>query len=71
MTNWKPYFNDLSFLGKHYLVRDLEGGIARHYTICNAMRPELYNNYINALKDQSDPTYKPMGREMFETNNSN
>lgn len=44
VENWKPYFRDLSFLGKHYLVRNLDGhkSIARHYTVCNAMQPEIY-----------------------------
>ena len=40
-TNWKQHYKNLSFLGKHYLVRNLNEGpsVSRHYTICNAMRP--------------------------------
>ena len=72
VENWKPYFRDLSFLGKHYLVHNLDGhkSIARHYTVCNAMQPEIYQGYLNALKDESDPNYKALGKEMFVTNNS-
>ena len=60
-------------MGKHYLVRNLNGtgSIARHYTVCNAMRPEVYNGYINALRDESDPNSKDLGKEMFVTNNQN
>ena len=56
VPNWKGYFKDLEFLAKHFLVKNLDGGeqIARHYTTCNAMIPEVYNAYINALKPESD-----------------
>ena len=51
--NWRNYQQDLSFIGKHFLIRNLDGGdkIARHYTICNTMQPEVYNAYINAMKE--------------------
>ena len=73
VTNWKQYFRDLSFLGKHYLVRNLDSGVsvARHYTICNAMRPDIYNAYINSLKPEEDPDYKAIDPRMFEIHNDN
>ena len=73
VTNWKQYFRDLSFLGKHYLVRNLDNGasVARHYTICNAMRPDVYNAYINSLKPEDDPTYKAIDPRSFDIHNTN
>ena len=63
----------MSFLGKHYLVRNLDEGssVARHYTICNAMRPEIYDAIINSLKPEEDPSYKVLDHRIFSTQNSN
>ena len=61
-TNWKSYFRDTTFIGKHFLVRNLDGGSkkARHYTICNVMRPDVYTRYVNSLREESDPQYQDM-----------
>ena len=61
-VNWKSYFRDTNFIGKHFLVSNLNGGSkkARHYTICNAMRPDLYSRYVNSLREESDPQYQDM-----------
>mgnify|MGYP007082948919 FL=1 len=44
MPNFKSYFDEFDYLAKHFLVRSLNGpnGVKRHYTICNAMRPDIY-----------------------------
>ena len=54
VPNFKGFYNGFNFMGKHFLVRDLQGGargVTRHYTICNAMRPSIYEAYIAALQD--------------------
>ena len=33
-------------------------GVSRHYTICNAMIPDVYRSYIKALKPDTDPEYE-------------
>lgn len=69
VSQWRNYQDDLSFLGKHYLVWNIDGGakVARHYTICNAMRPDVYSAYIKALKPESDPEYVALDTRMLET----
>ena len=59
VPNWKSYFKDTNFLAKHFLVQNLDGGkrIARHYTICNAMRTDIFNAYISALKPEDDDDF--------------
>lgn len=38
-------------LGKHFKIRNMENmNVYRHYTICNAMAPATYKNYLKALK---------------------
>ena len=41
VPNFKAHFHSLNFAAKHFLIRNLaeSNGVARHYTICNAMRP--------------------------------
>ena len=69
VPNWRDYQMDMSFIGKHFLVRNLNGGdkVARHYTICNAMRPDVYNAYISALKPQGDSGYQPLEMGLLDT----
>ena len=43
VPNFKKFFSGLRMTQKHFLVRSVEDGLHRHYTSCNAMRPELYN----------------------------
>jgi ferredoxin-NADP reductase len=41
-------------IGKHFLVRNIQGDkVARQYTICNIMRPQVYNELVRLLKDAS------------------
>jgi len=44
-------------LGKHFLVnnirRDNGKKISRHYTICNAMRPEIYKEVVRLLNSET------------------
>lgn len=47
----KRYYNDLSILGKHYLVRSLGNArIFRHYTIANCMVPDVYQELVRVMK---------------------
>ena len=46
--NWRNWFSDVQMIGKHFLlysgaVRDVK----RHYTICNVMIPDNYNELIH------------------------
>jgi len=41
-------------LTKHFLVRSLDNPhLYRHYTICNAMRPEIYEMYVKCLNEET------------------
>ena len=60
---------DASYMAKHFLIKALPGanGVARHYTICNAMRPDLYQALINALKPVGDEDQAPVDDELLDT----
>ena len=74
VPNFRGFYDSFDYLAKHFLVRDLEGGprgVARHYTICNAMRPAVYKAYIAALKDDSTEGhayFPPSLLDMKDTN---
>lgn len=70
VTNFKSYFNNWEYLGQHFLVRSGTGisSITRHYTICNAMRPDIYQAYISALKHPSSPDYKELNPALVKNN---
>ena len=54
VPNFKPFYPGLSMLGKHFLVRVLTGTKpARHYTVCNVMRPKVYQALVRALNEGS------------------
>lgn len=59
VPNFKAFYKDLEYLTKHFLIRSLDGSdsVARHYTICNAMRPDIYDAYLRGLKPESDPEF--------------
>lgn len=52
VPNFKPFYPGLSSLGLHFLVRCLTGTKpARHYTVCNVMRPHVYQALVRALNE--------------------
>jgi hypothetical protein len=61
VPNWKKYYPNVDYIGKHFLVRNIAAtdrdSVWRHYTICNAMKPEYYEALIKALKDVNDENY--------------
>lgn len=50
--NFKNFYSGFHMLGKHYKLRALERNplVHRHYTICNTMRPEVHNGYLESLR---------------------
>ena len=43
VPNFKEFYPGLRMQSKHFLVRCLDDKkLYRHYTICNAMRPDIY-----------------------------
>lgn len=52
MPNVKSFYPGLDTLGKHFTVKWMQshGRAKRHYTICNVMRPEVYNAVVKHLK---------------------
>jgi len=41
---WKNFFMDLAWIGRHYMIIDVEQPtLRRHYTTCNCMRRSCYN----------------------------
>ena len=69
VASWKSYYDGFDYYAKHFLIRSLEGhkSVFRHYTICNAMRPGVYQGYINALKPESDESYAPFERSLLDS----
>lgn len=50
MANNREFYPDLETIGKHYLVTNIANPtIKRHYTTCNAMKPQVYDSLLNAL----------------------
>lgn len=68
VPNFKSHFPSISYAAKHFLIRSLEGpnAIARHYTICNAMNPEIYRAYIDALRADNDPEKRQFDFSILE-----
>ena len=62
VTNFRDYFKDASYIAKYFRIKAMTGanGVARHYTTCNAMRPDLYQALINALKPAGDEAQAPV-----------
>jgi hypothetical protein len=47
----KRYYSDLNFIGKHFLIAsETNLNMKRHYTICNCMKKEHYNEYLRLMK---------------------
>ena len=44
--------------------------IARHYTICNAMQPLIYNAYVKALRPENEPGYLKFDRKLLSDHDS-
>ena len=44
----KTFYQDLSMVGKHFLVTAIGTHVSakRQYTICNCMKPQVYNAYV-------------------------
>ena len=57
VRNFKIHYSNKEYLANHFLIRSLESNVARQYTICNTMHPELYNAYLRALKPENDVQY--------------
>lgn len=51
VPNFKRFYPGITMLGKYFLVRNMSGfRVARHYTICNSMRPEVYAELVRMLR---------------------
>lgn len=47
VPNFKRFYPGLSMLGKHFTVKSLASNKpTRHYTICNVMQPDAYQNLL-------------------------
>jgi hypothetical protein len=49
----RKFYEDLSFIGKHYLVWN-QKGIRRHYTISNCMKKNFYEEYLRLINEALD-----------------
>lgn len=74
MPNFKAHYRSLGYLTKHFLLRSRDGpkdSVARHYTVCNAMRPDVYKMYLKALKPENDPEFAGFDPRLLEKEDSN
>ena len=47
VSNVKSWYNDPAMIGRHFLVFSAQTpSVKRHYTICSAMEPMLYNELL-------------------------
>lgn len=71
VVNFKTHYPNNNFLANHFLITDLKrNNIARHYTICNTMRPHIYQAYIKALKNDKDPDHRAFNRMLLDDQDS-
>jgi hypothetical protein len=48
----KRYYSEIDMIGKHFLVTSESNiNVKRHYTICNCMKSEVYNEYLRVMKE--------------------
>jgi len=46
-----PASNDIGAIGRHFLIRSMSQPTAkRHYTVCTCMKPDIYQEYQNAVR---------------------
>ena len=58
VPNFRKNYNGFEVLTKHFWIRTLQNrDIIRHYTICNAMNPDLYSAYVLCLDANSGQTF--------------
>ena len=51
----KKHYRDIHMIGKHFLICGEQNlNVKRHFTICNCMRKEVYNEYLRVLKEELD-----------------
>lgn len=61
LANNREYFPDLDSIGKHYLVStETNPHIKRHYTTCNAMKPEIYDGLVASLNGRANEEEKSL-----------
>ena len=47
----KRYYSDIDTIGKHFLVTQEQSQyLKRHYTICNCMKKEVYEEYMRVIR---------------------
>lgn len=56
VPNFKKHYHGFEILTKHFWIRCLQDpSVIRHYTICNAMDPDLYSAYVTNLDQMASP----------------
>jgi hypothetical protein len=54
VPNFKKFYPGLSMPGKHFLLSNrpgfLRSKVSRHYTVCNVMRPKVYQELLRLLR---------------------
>ena len=67
VPNFKRHYHGFEALTKHFWIRTLqERQIIRHYTVCNAMDPQLYTAYVLCLDADSG---RDFDRSLLDTSN--
>ena len=62
VPNFRRFYPGLRMCGKHFTVKSLEGNKpTRHYTICNIMEPNAYNELIRLLKQDKQQDNQASG----------
>lgn len=68
IPNFKRFYPGLSMLGKHFLVNNVDGeSVARHYTVCNAMQQDVFQELVRLLSANERPANIDRLKAMLST----
>lgn len=68
--NYKSYYPGMKYLTRHFWLRNMNNpSVIRHYTTCNAMATDFYNELVRVLRNPDQ--VKTFRRELLSTADTN
>lgn len=70
--NYKAYYPGIKYLTRHFWIRNMnKPGVIRHYTTCNAMATQFYNELVRVLKSEDPEIAKTFNRSLLNSDDGN
>lgn len=70
--NYKAYYPGTKYLTRHFWIRSMkQPEVIRHYTTCNAMATDFYNELVRVLKDERPDAAETFNKQLLNTEDSN